>query len=131
MAASDLLPEFRALFPEFATEPDAKVLIYLGLALSTFAKCTNATLYLAAHNLVMANSAGIGSTGGTIGSNQDSLPLKSMQVDGKSASFMEVTKDKDAQYSTTTYGLFFLQLKKACSSYIFSIGNSGNSNFNY
>jgi len=131
MAASDLLPEFRVLFPEFATEPDAKVLIYLGLALSTFAKCTNATLYLAAHNLVMANSAGIGSTGGTIGNNQDSLPLKSMQVDGKSASFMEVTRDKDSQYSTTTYGLFFLQLKKACSSYIFSIGNSGNSNFNY
>ncbi len=131
MTANDLLPKFRELFPEFSAEPDAKVLIYLELALGTFAKCTNATVYLAAHNLVMGNSAGIGSTGETVGNNQASLPLQSMGVDGKSASFMKITKDKDAQYSTTTYGLFFLQLKKACANYVLSLGNSGNSDFNY
>ena len=131
MTASDLLPEFRVLFPEFNSEPEAKVTIYLDLAIATFAKCKNATLYLAAHNLIMANSAGIGSSGDSVGNNQNALPLQSMQVDGKSASFMKVAKDKDAQYTTSTYGLLFLQLRKACASYVFSIGNTGNNQFNY
>jgi hypothetical protein len=133
MTADDLLPKFRVLFPEFTSEPDIKVKVYLNLAITTFSKCEDATLYLAAHNLTMANSAGIGnlSTVPTTGNNQDSLPLKAMGVDGKNARFGSIGKNKDAQYSTTTYGLFFLQLRKACASYIFAMSNAGNNSFNY
>ena len=133
MTADDLLPKFRVLFPEFTSAPDIEVKVYLNLAIATFSKCEDATLYLAAHNLTMANSAGIGnaSTVATTGNNQDSLPLTAMGVDGKSAKFGSIGKDKDAQYSTTTYGLFFLQLKKACASYVFAMRNAGNSFFNY
>jgi hypothetical protein len=133
MTPTDLLPEFRALFPEFNAESDAKVETYLNIALITFNKCHQAVLYLAAHNLVMANSAGIGnsSTVPSTGNNQSSLALKSASVDGKSASFAMSTKGKDAQFTTTSYGLLFLQLKKACGYYALSVGVSGGNTFNY
>ena len=131
LTVDELLPFFRDLFPEFANESDVRVKTHLKLAILTFNKCQNATLYLCAHNLAMSNSAGIGLSGtvATMGNNQASLPLSSMKVDGKSARFMSVAKKADTQYTTTTYGLFFLQLKKSCLPYVFSAGSAGSNKF--
>ena len=121
MTPTTLLPKFRELFPEFATTSDTIVLNYLEIAILTFNKCEKATLYLTAHNLIMGLS-----TSQSLGNNQDALPLSKMQVNGKSAEFMQIAASKDAQYGTTNYGLFFIQLKKACARYVFGASTGSN-----
>lgn len=128
VTAADLLPDFRTLFPEFDNDSDARVTIYLNLAISIFCKCTNATLYLAAHLLSVADSVGMSQSGSTLqlpNENLDILPLTEADVGQKTAKFANIASMKDMVYTTTTYGVIYLQLKKACLGYVFAAGVSG------
>lgn len=124
----EMLPLFRERFPEFIGEEDKRITTYLSLARTIFCKCGEATLYLAAHLLVMANSNGMGKAGNTqeLGTNQDAQALESIKVDSKTVSFSKMTAPQDAVYTTTNYGMIFLQLKKACSKFALAMGTAGN-----
>ena len=127
--AEEMLPIFKTTFPEFNGTSDDRVLVFLNLARTIFYKCQDATLYLAAHLLVLANSNGIGDESATdqqIGGNQASLPLSMAKVGNKQAMFAQFTKNSnDTQYVTTNYGVIFLQLKNACLQYKFAAGVAG------
>ena len=131
-AVDQLLPEFREVFPEFKETPDAKVKRYLALARQIFCKCEDGTLYLAAHLLVMANSSGMGEAGSvqTLGANQMAQgKIQSAKIDSKAVTFDTSTKTTNAQdavYTTTNYGLMYLQLRDACAAYVLAMGNAGN-----
>jgi len=126
--AADLLPDFRSTFPEFDSDDDARVLMYIDLALCIFCKCEKATLYLAAHLLSMADCSNMSESGATPqcpGENQNTLPLTSAKVGPKQATFGKMSSQQDMVYTTTTYGIMYLQLKKACLSYVFAAGVAG------
>jgi len=128
ITAEDLLPTFRATFPEFDSDNDSRVTIYLNLAISIFCKCENAIIYLAAHLLSMADCSGMNTSGATSlcpGENQNVLPLSSAKVGQKQANFMKIASTNDSIYTTTNYGIIYLQLKKACLGYVFAAGVSG------
>ena len=128
LTAADLLPEFRLTFPEFDGDDDARVTQYLDLALCIFCKCEKAVLYLAAHLLSMSDCSGMSESGSIVpcpGENQNNLPLQSAKVGQKQATFAQIASMKDMVYTTTNYGIIYLQLKKACLSYIFSAGVAG------
>ena len=125
VTSAELLPEFRLLFIEFANVSDAEVLTYIGLALSIFAKCTNATLWLAAYLLneyleeEASSSGGTGSGTGSGGTESSGQIIK-MQVDSKLVQFKSLetgTNPSDEQYLNNRYGKMYLRLKASCLNY--------------
>ena len=111
----EMLPIFREYFPEFSHVSDDKVLLYLRLASQIFCLCQDATLYLAAHLLSTAQYAGIG---GFTGGSGTSLPYQQTKVGSKQVQYFQSAKNSDdLQYTTTQYGMMYLQLRRACQDY--------------
>jgi hypothetical protein len=76
----------------------------------------------------MADCSGMNTSGATSlcpGENQNVLPLSSAKVGQKQANFMKIASTNDSIYTTTNYGIIYLQLKKACLGYVFAAGVSG------
>ena len=121
---SDLLPQFRVLFPEFAAIPDAQVEEYLGVAIAMFIKCTNVTLWLAAFLLNEDISASVDPSGGGTISGQ----ILRMKVDSKEVQASKVSTDNpsDEQYMINRYGRMYLRLRAACLGFVLSGGIYGN-----
>ena len=127
--AAEMLPIFRVDFPEFVSTSDDRVTFFLNLSRNIFYKCQDATLFLTAHLLTLADSSGIGETISSIGSNQSALPVNMAKVGNKQVKFNETYVGKDSQYTTTNYGLIYLQLRDACLSYKLTLGVSGGNNY--
>lgn len=126
---STKIDQFRALFPEFEKIAAARVRTYIELATAIFNKGNKATLYLAAHLLVLAEDYKMGDANGQphAGETQNLLALASARIDSKSVSFIAMCKNAtDNFYTTTLYGLIFLQLRRACANYVFALGVAGN-----
>lgn len=108
--------EFKARFPEFASETDQRVQIFLteaGTQVDTSwieADYPTAIMFLAAHKLAMAN-ANAGSGGGSASSG----PISSESFQGMSRSYdnSKMTAAQKSSYGGTWYGQeFYLLLQK-------------------
>jgi hypothetical protein len=100
--------EFKIRFPEFATESDDRVQMFLddaALSVSERAWSTKYDLglaYLAAHLLASANRGSAGVSG----------PVTSEKVGDLQRSYAAASSNIDATYSTTGYGIEFIRLRK-------------------
>ena len=106
-----LLPKFRASFSELANKENADVLQALKLALQIHAVREDATLYLAAHLLAMAqdqkvNAAGTISTGGGFITSMEQMAGQMVQYQNP-----DITM-RSAVLGTSSYGKMFLVLEK-------------------
>lgn len=120
MTSEELLPLFRTRFPEFITQPDSRLLMYLGDALHIHALCETAVLYLASHLLTIDNDTGAGSIGASMdGGDGEVLSESAGEV---SASYKsQSAKEKDVFYMSTAYGRRYVALRNACPGYKFSV----------
>ena len=118
--AAELLPDFRTRFPEFQSESDERVTLYLDDAIIIFSGCKTATQYLAAHLLTLDNANELGRSGGTVdGGSGESV---SETVGAESVSLMaQAERGSETFYSSTPYGRRFLALKKSCPRHVFSV----------
>ena len=120
MTIDELLPLFRTRFPEFITQLDARLEMYLGDAIQIHSLCETATLYLAAHLLSLDIESGAGSTGAS--SDGGDGEITSESAGGVSASFnSQADKGKDVFYMSTAYGRRYIALRNACPGYRFSV----------
>ena len=120
MTVDILLPLFRTRFPEFVTQTDARIEMYLGDALIIFALSETAVLYLAAHLLTLDIDSGAGSTGASTDGGDGEVVSES--AGGVSASFKSgAKKEKDVFYMSTAYGRRYIALRNACPGYRFSV----------
>ena len=120
MTAEELLSTFRARFPEFITQFDDRLLLYLGDALRIHALCETAVLYLAAHLLTLDIDTGAGSTGASVDGGDGEVTAES--AGGVSASYKsQAAKEKDVFYMSTAYGRRYVALRNACPGYKFSV----------
>lgn len=121
MTAEELLPLFRAQFPEFDAKVDDAVVNTLNTALVIHAICELATIYLAAHICTIDADSGVGDTGGSV----DAGGLREKTSDSAksiSASFVSLaTKDGDAFYTNTPYGRMYLVQRNSCAGKRFSV----------
>jgi len=116
---SELLPAFRARFPEFSAVVDLTVELYLGDAISLFNCNDKAVLYLAAHLLVLDTASGVGSSG-TGGELDQGLGIVTAETVGKvSTSYQNASgaNVKDTFYETTSYGRRFIQFRNSSPGY--------------
>ena len=120
MTVDVLLPLFRIRFPEFITQIDARLEMYLADALLIHALCETATLYLAAHLLTVDMDSGASSTGASVDGGDGEVTSES--AGGVSASFKsQADKGKDVFYMSTSYGRRYVALRNACPGYKFSV----------
>ena len=110
------LETFRTIAPEFKEMKDDEIAKWIKLAEPFVSKkkfgklYEQAVAYLAAHKLKMG---GFGDTSnGTVG---DSLRFSSVSEGGSSVSFATPTSlmDNDAEYTLTTYGVAFLNIRRS------------------
>lgn len=115
------LATFRALFPELAATPDPTVTLWLDdagseLAPAAWGQCyPKAALYLAAHNVAMANARAAGAAGGVV---SQAGVLVSGSEENISFTFADKgTTDKGARaqwLAQTPYGDAFAALQRSC-----------------
>ena len=119
LSFDEFLPQFRTLFPEFDSVPDATVEIYYNQALTIWGVCGNALLYLVAHLIALDQSNGIGTTGATVdGGNGEHTSEKIGDIEVALKTMAD--SGLETYYTSTPYGRRFLAFKKACPSYRFS-----------
>ncbi len=122
MTAEELLPVFREQFPEFDSKTDETVLLYLNNAMLIHAICEMATVYLAAHLIVIDTYSGIGGSGGSVdgGGSRETVSETAKSV---SASFAQIAKDgtDDSFYTSTPYGRMYIVLRNTCPGKKFSV----------
>lgn len=118
-----LLPLFRIRFPEFDSESDATVLMYLGDALSIFSCNDKATQYLAAHFLLLDNTTGVGVPGAGGDLDGGNGVVTSESVGSVSTAYKNLSDGnfKDAAYETTPYGRRYIQFSNSSPGYRVSI----------
>ena len=95
MTVETLLPLFRTRFPEFITQTDARLKMYLADALIIFALSETAVLYLAAHLLSLDIDSGAGSTGASTDGGDGEVVSES--AGGVSASFKSGAEETSIQ----------------------------------
>ena len=105
--------DIKVRFPEFATETDARIQIFIDDATSRVnTKCSNSDQmisYLTAHLLTVANQT-------TIGVTAPILPIASESVGDVSRSYGDTASksSNDNFYTGTAYGMQYLDLRKNC-----------------
>lgn len=108
--------EFKTRFPEFASETDERVQIFIDEAMTQIDTSwlekdyKNAIMYLAAHKLAGANAAT--SSGG---GNANTGPISSESFQGMSRSYdnSKMTAAQSSAYGGTSYGQeYYILLKK-------------------
>ena len=121
MTAAELLPLFRAQFPEFSSKSDAEILNALNTALGIHAICELATVYLAAHICTLNDDSGVGGAGGTVdgGGVREVLSETAKSI---SSSFVALaTKEGDSFYTNTPYGRMYIVQRDSCPGRRFSV----------
>lgn len=122
MTAAELLLTFRAEFPEFDSMSDSAVTGYLTKALAIHAICEFATLYLAAHLIVMNEAAGVGGTGAELDSGGSAREVLSETGKSINTTFKGMSsKDGDSIYASSAYGRMYIVLRNNCSGKKFSV----------
>lgn len=117
------LATFRALFPEFASVPDASIQVLLtgneeGLSKSNWGLCfAKAVLYLTAHELALSQARIAGSVdagGGVVIA--PTGQVQSASAEGLSVSFAIPSNQNEYQawLAQTPYGQRFLALQRQC-----------------
>lgn len=120
MTPESLLILFRVRFPEFITQADDRLTMYINDALCIHALCETATLYLTAHLLTLDIESGAGSIGASSDGGGGEVVAES--AGGVSASYKSQTdKSKDVFYMSTAYGRRYVALRNACPGYKFSV----------
>jgi hypothetical protein len=115
-----LLILFRVRFPEFVTQADDRLTMYINDALCIHALCETAVLYLTAHLLTLDMESGAGSIGA--GSDGGGGEVVSERAGGVSATYKsQAAKEKDVFYMSTAYGRRYVALRNACPGYKFSV----------
>lgn len=122
MTAAELLPIFREHFPEFNSKDDVYVTLYLNNALVIHAICELATIYLAAHLIVIDTESGVGGSGGSVDGG-GARETSSETAKSVSASFKSMAADgtDDAFYTSTPYGRMYVVLRNSCPGKRFSV----------
>ena len=123
MLAAELLPAYRIEFPEHSAKSDDYITARLTKALAIHATCEAATLYLAAHFVVIDTDANLGVSEG--GAPIDSGGLREVLSEGGKSintSFAQIsTKSGDSPYTSTLYGRYYLQFRDNCTGRRFSV----------
>ena len=120
MTIEGLLSLFRTRFPEFDTQSDARIELYLNDALLIHSLCETAVLYLTAHLLTLDIESGAGSSGASPDGGDGEVVSEG--AGGVSGSFKsQADKGKDVFYMITTYGRRYIALRNACPGYAFSV----------
>lgn len=89
--------------------------MYIGDALSIFNCNDKATVYLAAHFLVLDNESGAGSTGGDVDGGNAFVTSES--VGAVSTSYQASGNTKDADFETTPYGRRYIKFRNSTPAY--------------
>ncbi len=99
----------KSLFPEFSSENDSRVELFIGIAASQIGSdawgtlTDPATAYLAAHSLAMANRLGSGAAG----------PVTAEKVGDLSRNYGDLSSKLDSvELSSTPYGLEYLRMRR-------------------
>lgn len=113
MTIEQLRKKFREVFPEFNNIDDYRIDYYLRYSLIIFDKNIDGVLFLTAHNLSIMQSTNINNNEHEHGNSSTTLrAISSMSVEDKKIVYEKnYKKDEDSSYSTTPYGVMFLQIK--------------------
>lgn len=125
---TEMLPDWRVVFPEFTDESDARCEYFLGLASDVFSACENATFYLAAHYLTEANNYAMNQAGGGAPVHGGTTVYQRARVGELDAFFRDLVgqgNESDQSFVTTQYGIRFLDLRKRCPGWVLAIGVTG------
>jgi hypothetical protein len=100
---------FKSLFPALASNSDARVSLFLGIASESVSSSVwggladPATAYLAAHMIAMADKAGASGAAG---------PVTSSRVGDLARSYADLSSSLDAELASTAYGVEYLRMRR-------------------